>query len=385
MTTTQTNNCNLTGGVLYIGLELSKHNWVIGGSIDLNKVKIKTVTSWDIAGLLEAICHFKDRYNLPSNCVVTLCFEAGLDGFSVYRVLKTYGFEVLMVDSASIETNRRKRKAKTDKIDVQKLTQLLYRFHHGEKNSLKPVRIPSESEEDLRRVHREYERLQKEQTGHSNRILGLLATQGIKLLGADIRRRDFEGKLKSKQLKTAMGTPLGECLQKELEREYTRYKLVKQNLLQLMKEAKSYLSEQADSKVSQYVTRLMNLKGVGFWGAWKLVTEWFGWRVFKNRKEVGGAAGLVGVPHASGTLDKDQGISKAGNKRIRCLMVELAWSWLRYQSDSNLAQWFYKRFGQGKRVRRIGIVALARKLLVTFWRYLDKGVLAEDVALKITT
>lgn len=381
MATTQKNYTS-NNAVLYIGLELSKHKWVIGGSIGLEKVSIKTLESWAIAAFGNVISSFIEQFGLQTDCQVKICFEAGLDGFSVYRALCDLGFEVLMVDSSSIETNRHKRRAKTDKIDVKKLTQLLYRYRHGEKGCLKPVRIPSESQEDLRRIHREYERLQKEQTQHSNRLLGLLASQGIKLSGSEVRRQDFETRLRSKSFKTATGKPIGRHLQGELEREYDRYKLVKQQLLKLMNEAKQAVEEKTNNKVTEYVQQLTKLKGVGFWGAFKLVTEWFGWREFSNRKEVGSAAGMTGVPHASGELAREQGISKAGNKRIRTLMVDLSWCWLRYQGNSRLSQWFHERFSQGKRVRRIGIVALARKLLVTFWRYLSQGVLPSDIELK---
>lgn len=381
MTTTQENYTS-NNNVLYIGLELSKHKWVLGGSVSLDKIKIKIVESWDLAGFNKSILEFKEKFALKPEAKVRLCFEAGLDGFSVYRVLAAQGDEVKMVDSASIEINRRKRNAKTDKIDVKKLAQLLYRYYHGEKGCLKPVRVPSEEAEDMRRIHREYERLQKEQTAHTNRILGLLATQGIKLQGRQVRRKDFEDKLKKQELQTATGEKLGKHLQGELEREHARYKLVKQQLLELMQEAKEIIKAKSNQKVTDCVERLIRLKGIGFWGAFKLVTEWFGWREFNNRKEVGSAAGLTGVPHASGELNTEQGISKAGNKRIRRLMVELAWSWLRYQWDSRLSLWFRERFRQGKRVQRIGIVALARKLLVSLWRYLEQGVVGEGFKFK---
>jgi len=382
MTTTQPVNYNQTNEVLYMGLELSKYKWVLGGSIGLNKINIKSIDSFDMADFLKCIRQFKERFNLCQDCPVKIVFESGLDGFSVYRTLASYGFEVMQVDSSSIELNRRKRKAKTDKIDVKKLTNLLYRFHHGEQECLRAVRVPSVAEEDLRRLHREYEQLQKEQGQHENRIMSILAVNGIPISIQAIKRKDFEQRLKSQSFKTPLGDEIPANAQMAMEREYERYKLVHQQLLCLKREATNYVRNHSESKVAQQVTSLQRLKGLGFWGAWKLATEWFSWRTFNNRKEVGSAAGLTGVPHQSGEMDRDQGISKAGNKRIRRLGVELSWMWLRYQPESQLSQWFHQRFVQGKRTRRIGIVALARKLLIMFWRYLSKGVLPEDVALK---
>lgn len=382
MTMTQVKDYTLNTKTLYIGLELSKHKWLLGGGIDLTHIKIKQIDSWNLGAFFEALKAFKTQFNLQSDCTIKVCMEAGLDGFSVYRMLIANGLEALIVDSASLELNRRKRKAKTDGIDVKKLVQLLYRFNHGETGCLKAIRVPSEAEEDIRRIHREYERLQKEQTQHVNRIMGLLATQGIKLTGSAIRRKDFKSRLKNKTFRTSTQETLREYLQKELEREYERYELTHAQLRDVMKEAQAYVKSHPNTRVSEYVSRLTRLKGVGFWGAFKLVTEWFGWRDFNNRKEVGSAAGLTGVPHASGTLNREQGISKAGNKRIRRLIVELAWIWLRYQTNSKLSRWFHERFSQGKRVKRIGIVGLARKLLITFWRYLSKGILPSDIELK---
>lgn len=382
MTTTQTTDYTSNNTNLYIGLELSKHKWLMGCSINLAKIMTKSLTSWDMAGFLQYIQKTKDKLGLSPECSVKICFEAGLDGFSVYRTLKQYDFEVYVIDSASIELNRKKRKAKTDSIDVRKLTQLLYRYEHGEKNCLKPIRIPSVEEEDLRRVHREYEQLQTEQNRHINRIMSIMALHGIKIKNSEIKRKDFEKRLKDGEFKAAWGNEIGCHALQGIRREYERYKLVKQQLLDLKAYCRDYVKQNPESKVAIGVNRLSKVKGVGFWGAWKLLTEWFAWREFNNRKEVGSAAGLTGVPFASGELDREQGISKAGNKRIRYLIMELAWLWLIYQPNSHLSQWFMDRFGQGKRVRRIGIVALARKLLITFWRYLSKGILPEDIELK---
>lgn len=383
MTATQQENYTLNTNELYIGLELSKHKWIIGGIVSLNKICVKTIERFDIASFLKVIKEYKERFKLQEDSVVHIVYESGLDGFSVYRLLSSQGFKVMQVDSASIEQNRRKRKAKSDKIDVKKLTNLLYGYHHGERDCLRAVQIPSETEEDLRRNHREYEQLQKEARQHENRIMSVLAVHGIKEEIRNIKRKGFGERIKGQAFKTPLGEKISDYAQESLEREYERYQLVRNQLLELKRKAQEFIKKNPDSKVTQQVKLLMRIKGLGFWGAWKLSTEWFGWREFKNRKEVGGAAGLTGVPHQSGESSRDQGISKAGNKRIRRLAVELAWFWLRYQPNSKMSQWFHERFVQGKRVRRIGIVALARKLLVTLWRYLSKGILPLDIELKV--
>jgi transposase len=239
---------------------------------------------------------------------------------------------------------------------------------------LRVVRVPSVEREDGRRLHRELERLKKERTGHRNRIQGLLATQGVVLKPG----RDFLSRLAGVVLWN--GGPLPSGIREELEREYGRLRLVEEQMRGLEAERLKRLEERPE--LGQ-VLALARLRGLGCSSAWVLVMEFFGWRGFRNRREVGAAAGLVGTPYESGESRRDQGISKAGNWRVRTLMIELGWTWLRYQPDSALSQWFRERFGGGgKRSRRIGMVALARRLLVALWRYLEFGEVPAGAQLK---
>jgi len=282
-----------------------------------------------------------------------------------------------VIDSSSIEVNRRKRKVKTDRIDAHALLRLLMRYHSGEKQALHPVRVPSVAEEDERRLNRERDRLLKERGSHSARIKSLLITHGICL-----KKLSDLPRLLPIAKAAVIDYDLPADLKAELAREYGRYELVDQQIKHLEHRQKARASSE-DSPVIRTVNRLCGLKGVGWQSSWALSTEFFSWRAFKNGKQVGACAGLTPTPYASGDSTREQGISKAGNKRVRKLMVELSWLWLRYQPASHLSQWFEKRFGSGgKRMRRIGIVALARKLLVALWRYLEQGVVPEGAVLK---
>ena len=254
----------------------------------------------------------------------------------------------------------------------------LLRYLDGDREELHVVRVPTQDQEDARRLHREQLRLKEERTAHCTRINALLVTQGIDLkVRSDLRQR-------LEQLTGWDGSPLGTDLRAELEREYSRLELVESQLRTLEDEQRRRL-EQGQIPQMQAISQLMGLRGIGRTGAWILVMEFFGWRDFRNRREVGCAAGLTGTPYASGDSEHEQGISKAGNVRVRWLIVQLAWDWLRYQPESELSLWFRERFGEGKRLRRIGIVALARRLLVALWRYVDQGVVPEGAQLKASS
>ena len=145
---------------------------------------------------------------------------------------------------------------------------------------------------------------------------------------------------------------------------------------------KETLRSSGDPAIEQ-VRRLLQLKGIGMNSAWVYVMEFFAWRAFRNRRELGSLAGLAPTPYASGESSRERGISKAGNRPVRALAIEIAWCWLRYQPDSQLSRWYQRRFAKGgSRVRRIGIVALARKLLIALWRYVEEDILPEGAQLK---
>ncbi len=370
-------------GVLYMAIEMGEKSWKLlfsSGEVKGNgqlRVYQRSIDGNDWIGLIEAIGKAKERLKVSAGASVVSCYEAGQDGFWPHRQLEGLGIVNRVVDSASIEVNRRHRRAKTDQLDVRKLLEMLIRSERGEQGVWRVVRVPSVEEEDQRRLHRELERIKNEEKQHRTRIRSLLKLQGVR------PPMSPEGRGWSAYLE-CLKEILPERAWSEVVRQSERLALVKSQRRALAGEQKQAI-EQAPSEeeVVQQIVALSLLRGIGRGSAWQLVMEFFAWRHFKNRRQVAGCAGLDPTPYDSGASRREQGISKAGNKRVRWLMVELAWSWLRYQPGSALSQWFQKRFGGGgKRQRRIGIVALARRLLVALWRYIDTGLLPEGAELK---
>jgi transposase len=294
----------------------------------------------------------------------------------LHRYLLKEGIENLVVDSASIEVNRRAKRAKTDRIDVGKLLRMLIRYDIGEKKVWSVVRVPSVEAEDRRHLHRQLTTLKGDRTRHNNRIKGLLAGQGVRMPV----QGDFLERLETVRLWD--GSPLLFGLRSRLEREYACWQFVDQQIKELETERREMIRTAADPSVEQ-VRQLLLLRGLGENSAWLFVMEFFSWRDFRNRREVGSLAGLTSTPYQSGDEAREQGISKAGNCPVRAMAIEIAWSWLRNQPHSELSLWFQRRFAHGsKRVRKIGIVALARKLLIAFWRYLEAGEIPAGAQLK---
>jgi transposase len=373
--------------VLYMTFELGHSTWKLAFGIGGN-ARIIQIPARDLKRLSEEIGKAKKRFGLPDEARVVSCYEAGRDGFWIHRYMLSVGVENMVVDSSSIEVNRRKRRAKTDRIDATKLYTMLVRHDRGEKGVWSVVRVPSREDEDERRTHRELERLQKERGAHSARIKSLLVTQGIV---AEVDRH-LPGLLESVRLWD--GSPLSPQLKAEIEREYSRMKEVDRQIREIHKlqrdmvnaargeEEEELTPSASQGQKAQMVRGLTCLRGIGERSAWPLVYE-FLWRGFTNRREVASAAGLVGTPYDSGESVREQGISKAGNKRIRRLMVEVGWCWLRYQPGSAITAWFNKRFAQGgKRMRRIGIVGVARRLLIALWKYARSGEVPEGARFK---
>jgi transposase len=373
--------------VLYMAFELSHSTWKLAFGIGGNP-RIIEMPARDLKRLSEEIAKAKKRLGVPNEARVISCYEAGRDGFWIHRHMLSVGVENVVVDSSSIEVNRRQRRAKTDRIDATKLYSMLVRYSRGEKGVWSVVRVPSREDEDERRTHRELERLQKERGAHSARIKSLLVTQGIV---AEVNR-NLPGLLESVRLWD--GSPLSRQLKGEIEREYSRMKEVDRQIEEIRREQRVTVKAATEGKEARtwasqgekarMVMGLTYLRGIGERSAWSLVYE-FLWRRFANRREVASAAGLVGTPYDSGGSVREQGISKAGNKRIRRLMVEVGWYWLRYQPGSAITVWFNKRFAQGgKRLRRIGIVGVARRLLIALWKYATFGEIPEGARFKET-
>jgi transposase len=318
----------------------------------------------------------RQHFHLPESSLLLSCYEAGRDGFWLHRYLSQQGFSNLVVDSASIEVNRRRRRAKTDRLDVGKLLTMLLRYHLGERKVWRTVNVPAEEVEDQRHFHRQLADLKVERTRHINRIKGLLVGQGICFpIEADFLDRLVK-------VRRWNGTGLLPGLRTRLGREYQSMEAIQQQIDEMETQRRETLRTSQQPCIQQ-VRQLMRLRGIGINSAWLFVMEFFGWRAFHNRREVGALAGLTATPYQSGDMSQELGISKAGNRHIRALAIEIAWGWLRFQPDSQLSRWYQERFGQGSsRIRRIGIVALARKLLVALWRYLETGIPPEGAVLQ---
>jgi transposase len=356
--------------VLLLSLELGWDFWKLAFTTGPGPApRRREILARDVAALAEEIAEAKRRLRLPADCRVLSCYEAGRDGFWLHRWLLARGVENVVVDSASIEVNRRQRRAKSDRLDAAKLLSMLVRYAGGETKLWSVVQVPTTEQEDARQLHRELMTLQQEATQHINRLKSLLATCGLSL--------EIDGHFPKKLtvLRQWDGKPLPSALQQRLLREFERLQVVHRQARELEQQRAQQVRQREDSPAVGQVRKLLGLKAIGLGSVWLYVHEFFAWRKFKNRKEVGSLAGLAPTPYASGQTDRDQGISKAGNKRMRWMAVEIAWGWLHFQPDSDLSRWFMKRFGRGSsRQRRIGIVALARKLLVQLWKYLETGV-----------
>ena len=371
-----TTNTNTTG-TLYIALELGWDKWLLACATQVaQKPRFRTVPARNLATLQEEIAKAKVRFHLPADAPVCTCYEAGRDGFWLHRALTSMGITNVVVDSGAIEVNRRHKHAKSDPLDAGKLLKLLCRYHGGERKVWSVVNVPSVADEDRRQLHRGLKDLQGQQTECSNRIKGLLASQGLNA------KVDAEFRTTLAALRDWNGQPVEAGLQERLLQAFAVWETVHRQVRDAANEQERQLREGSEAHL-EMIRRLLGLKAVGVRSAWILVLELFAWRNIKNRKELAALVGLTPTPYDSGRSSREQGISKAGNKHVRALMVELAWMWLRWQPGSQLSQWYVRRFGSGnKRARKIGIVALARKLLIALWRYLKEGEVPEGAAEK---
>jgi len=369
MAAAYTDKGSTPGGVLHLAFELGWSHWKLAFTVgQAQEPRQRTIAARDLAALDQEIAKAKKRFQLPDTAPVVSCYEAGRDGFWLHRYLGTRGIANVIVDSASIEVPRRKRRAKSDRLDANKLVRMLLRYQAGERKVWSIIRVPSPAEEDQRQLHRELEELKDDRTRHSNRLKGLLASQGLDLPTVD-------GTLPAwvEAARLWDGSALGADLQRRLVRDYERWQFVHRQVLDLtVQRRRRILCD--DTPQVELVRRLLGLAGIGVNGAWLLVYEFFAWRKLENRKQVGALVGLTGTPYHSGDCEREQGISKAGSRRMRKMLVELAWCWLRWQPESALSRWYVQRFSTGKGpARKVGIVAVARKLLIALWRYLERG------------
>jgi len=375
MTTTRTVESSSPAIRLHLAFDLGWTEWKLAFTIGHGQSpRLRTIRARDLEALQREIARAKERFALPADVPIVSCYEAGRDGFWLHRWLVSQGIN-RVVDSSSIEVNRRSRRAKSDRLDAGKLVTMLMRYHGGETKVWSVCRIPDAADEDRRRLHRELIELKDERTRHINRLKGLLANQGVAIASIDASFTD-----KLKEVRLWDGSELGSDLKGQLSREFDRWQFVDRQVRNLEGE-RSKRIRRDDTPVVSQVRRLLELKGVGLNGAWLLVHELFGWRQIGNRKQLGSMVGLTPTAYQSGTSSHEQGISRAGNRRVRRVLVELAWCWLRWQPGSELSHWYVRRFGVGQRARKVGIVALARKLLIALWRWLEQGVLPEGARL----
>lgn len=271
-----------------------------------------------------------------------------------------------------ILTSRRRRRAKTDRIDGETLVRTLLAYKRGEPRVCSMVRPPTPEEEDRRRTCRERKTLVVERIEHTNRIKGLLCAQGI--FDYDPLRRNRRSRLD--ELQTGDGRPLPERLKAQIGRELDRLDVLQAHLKAVEAERDALLEPTGD-EVATPAVMLAELKGIGPQIATILWSEAL-FRHFDNRRQVAAYAGLAPTPWKSGSIDHEQGVSKAGNPRLRTTMIQVAWLWTRHQPASALTLWFQDRVQRnGGRMCKSTIVALARKLLVAFWKYVTSGVVIE--------
>ncbi|HQT80176.1 MAG TPA: IS110 family transposase [Rhodopila sp.] len=370
-----------TKNIVYVAIELSVSSWLVAARLPgVEKSRLHRLEGGDAAGLLRAIADLRSTASakLGSVAEVACCFEAGRDGFWLYRLLTAHGIATYVLEPTSILVNRRAKRAKTDRLDAEGMLRVLATWLAGDRQVCSMVRVPTPDEEDAKRPHREREQLVHDRQRIENRIEALLFTQGIR---GRPSLRSWERDLAA--LRTGDGRALPPLLRAELDRLRRRLVLI-QELIRELEDDRAQALEEAEvaDKMVGKITALQRIRGIGENFAAVLAREVF-YRTFDNRRQLASYVGITPMPYQSGGMDRDRSISRAGNPRARTTMIQLAWLWLRYQPDSVLAVWFRERVGllQG-RTRRIAIVAMARKLLIALWRYVETGVVPDGITLR---
>jgi transposase len=378
--TTRPAECKASAAVLYLAFELGSTKWVLAFTTreTPSRPRLRQIAAGDLVALVREILAAKARYGLELSAPVQSGYEAGRDAFWLHRWLVAQGIRNLVVDSSSIEVSRRARRAKTDRLDATKLLQLLLRWAAGEPRVWSVVHVPTPEAEAARQLTREIATVRRDRTQVRNRLLGLLATQGIRCA----LTRHFLERLAA--LQTGDGRPLATAWRDRLAREWEHLQAIERRLATLCAGRDDAIAT-AEDRVAQVAQQLCQLRGVGETSAAVFSAELFATRTFANGRQLGALTGLVPVPYRSDQRVQDQGISKAGRAELRRVSIQLAWCWLRWQPDSALAQWFTRRFAAaGGRSRRIGIVAVARKLVIALWRFVEQGVVPEGAHLSVT-
>jgi transposase len=377
MTMTRTGESTEPCGCLLLAFELSRRTWKLGFTVGMGqRPRLCQIPAGAVGVLDQQIARAKRRFGLPAEAPVSSCYEAGRDGFWLHRYLRGHGITNHVVDSSSIEVNRRARRAKSDRLDLAGLLSLLARYVQGDRRVWRVVNVPTVADEDARQLPRMLETLTVDHTRLINRLKGLLVTHGVAMrIG-----KDFLEQLERVRLWDGTALPAG--LRERLARDWTLLQAVAKQLRELQRTL-THVQPNMETPTGRALVQLQTLRAVGPIGAWTLATEIFGWRQIRNGRQLGALVGLVPSPYQSGDTHVEQGITRAGNKHVRRIIVQLAWRWLRYQPESALSIWHHQRFdGHGKRLRRIGIVALARKLLIALWRYVETGAVPDGARLK---
>jgi len=375
LTTTRCSECTVPPAVLFLSFELGSRRWKLAFAVGLgHRPRIVEIPARDLERVRKEIGRAKKRLELPADAPVRSCYEAGRDGFWLHRALTADGVRNVVVDPSSIAVDRRARRAKTDRLDAVALVIQLIQATAGDPRGWRELRVPSVTAEDDRQLHRERDAVRNAKRAVWNRIQGLLMTHGLPTPAANRDATVFA------TLRLWDGSPLPEGLRGRLEREWTELRGLAARLRTI--NSLIHARAQADDAVGEQSRRLMQLRGIGAVGSVTLSTELFAWRAFQNGRQVGAIVGLTPTPHQSDQSAREQGVSRAGNGRVRALLLELAWGWTRYQPSSALTRWYRERFGQHGRARKVGIVALARKLLIALWRWVDQGVVPDGAVLK---
>jgi transposase len=369
---------------LILSIEVSNKSWVLAAQVPgLPHTKARRCVSPGAEALLTAISGYRARAADLGHKIerVIAVYEAGWSGFWLARWLRRHGVEVYVIQPSSVPVDRRLRRAKSDNIDAELLLRTLLAWLRGEPRVCSMVPVPDEADEDARRCVRERMELVSERVGLTNRIGAVLATLGVGDYNPLLRNRQS----RLTQLRTGLGEPLPPNAHAKIVRLLARLELVLAQIAELERERDAVMETEASDKASKMIQQLTKLRGIGVQSATVLVREAFV-RRFANGKALGSYAGLASSPYSSGGMDREQGIGKAGNRRVRTVMVELAWLWTRYQPASAPVCWFHERVrSTGQRVRKIILVALARKLLIALWRFVIDGVVPEGTVLKSAT
>jgi len=358
---------------LYVGFELSQQTWKLALTSGMGATPVlRTVAPGDGAALRRVLAEARRRLGLPAGARVVSCYEAGRDGFWIHRLLTTLAVQNRVVDSASIEVSRRAKRVKTDRLDALKLVAMLIRVCQGERGVWREVTVPTAAAEATRHGSRERTRLVQDRTALRNQVRSWLVTWGTAV------PRDAHGAWWT-TVRDWADHPLPAALQARIARAAARLALLDAQVAEL---DAAQVARVGTAPAASPAQRLVALKGVATTSATTLLDEGLVWRAFRNRREIGALLGFSPTPFASGAVQHEQGISRAGNARLQSTMIQLAWQWVRWQPLSPLSQWFHGHFGPGRRPRKVGIVAVARKLLIALWRWATQGIVPAGALLK---